>query len=126
LTEEYERLHDSQSRGVMSSVRFRCGDRPRNGSCFFRAAVGPPYARCSDLARPRLAGKATFSIQLMVAFSAIVGCQNALLPNWKSSIRLTRLTGDDYPRISRPFVTDWYYYAFSKLNRLSKEGKLCV
>jgi SAM-dependent methyltransferase len=27
---------------------------------------------------------------------------------------LLRLLGDDYPRLSRPYVTDWYYYVFSK------------
>lgn len=29
--------------------------------------------------------------------------------------RLLRVLGDDYPRISRLFVTDWYYYVFSKI-----------
>jgi ubiquinone/menaquinone biosynthesis C-methylase UbiE len=28
--------------------------------------------------------------------------------------RLQRILGDDYPRPSRPYVTDWYYYVFSK------------
>jgi SAM-dependent methyltransferase len=28
--------------------------------------------------------------------------------------RLQRTLGDDYPRISGPYVTDWYYYVFSK------------
>jgi SAM-dependent methyltransferase len=28
--------------------------------------------------------------------------------------RLLRVLGDDYPRASRPYVTDWYYYVFSK------------
>jgi ubiquinone/menaquinone biosynthesis C-methylase UbiE len=28
--------------------------------------------------------------------------------------RLLRVLGDDYPRISRRFVTDWFYYVFSK------------
>jgi ubiquinone/menaquinone biosynthesis C-methylase UbiE len=28
--------------------------------------------------------------------------------------RLLRVLGDDYPRVSRPYVTDWYYYVFSK------------
>ena len=27
--------------------------------------------------------------------------------------RLLCVLGDDYPRISRPYVTDWYYYVFS-------------
>lgn len=25
-----------------------------------------------------------------------------------------RVQGDDYPRVSHPYVTDWYYYVFSK------------
>jgi SAM-dependent methyltransferase len=28
--------------------------------------------------------------------------------------RLLRVLGDDYPRVSRRYVTDWYYYVFSK------------
>jgi ubiquinone/menaquinone biosynthesis C-methylase UbiE len=28
--------------------------------------------------------------------------------------RLLRMLGDDYPRVSRRYVTDWYYYVFSK------------
>jgi len=28
--------------------------------------------------------------------------------------RLQRVLGDDYPRTSRRYVTDWYYYVFSK------------
>jgi SAM-dependent methyltransferase len=28
--------------------------------------------------------------------------------------RLLRVLGDDYPRASRRYVTDWYYYVFSK------------
>ena len=27
---------------------------------------------------------------------------------------LLRILGDDYPQVSRPYVTDWYYYVFSK------------
>jgi len=27
---------------------------------------------------------------------------------------LLRVLGDDYPKVSRTFVTDWYYYVFSK------------
>jgi len=27
--------------------------------------------------------------------------------------RLLRVLGDDYPQVSRPYVTDWYYYVFS-------------
>jgi len=28
--------------------------------------------------------------------------------------RLLRVQGDDYPKVSRRYVTDWYYYVFSK------------
>ena len=28
--------------------------------------------------------------------------------------RLVKLMGDDYPRVSRIFLTDWYYYVFAK------------
>jgi len=28
--------------------------------------------------------------------------------------RLLRMLGDDYPRVSRLYVTDWYYYVFSR------------
>jgi len=28
--------------------------------------------------------------------------------------RCLRFTGDDYPRHSRAYVTDWYYYVFQK------------
>ena len=28
--------------------------------------------------------------------------------------RMLRMLGDDYPRVSRPYITDWYYYVFSK------------
>jgi ubiquinone/menaquinone biosynthesis C-methylase UbiE len=28
--------------------------------------------------------------------------------------QLVRFTGDDYPRPSRPYVTDWYYYVFQR------------
>jgi SAM-dependent methyltransferase len=31
--------------------------------------------------------------------------------------QLLRYTGDDYPRRSRPYVTDWYYYVFQKAER---------
>jgi SAM-dependent methyltransferase len=29
--------------------------------------------------------------------------------------RLLRVLGDDYPRVSRLYVTDWYYYVFSRV-----------
>jgi ubiquinone/menaquinone biosynthesis C-methylase UbiE len=28
--------------------------------------------------------------------------------------RLLRVLGDDYPRVSRSYITDWYYYVFSR------------
>ena len=28
--------------------------------------------------------------------------------------RMLRVQGDDFPRVSRPYMTDWYYYVFSK------------
>jgi SAM-dependent methyltransferase len=34
---------------------------------------------------------------------------------------LLRVLGDDYPRVSRPYVTDWYYYVFSRME--TTEGK---
>ena len=33
--------------------------------------------------------------------------------------------GDDFPRTSYMFVTDWYYYVFSK-SELSTSTRLCV
>jgi ubiquinone/menaquinone biosynthesis C-methylase UbiE len=30
--------------------------------------------------------------------------------------RLLRVLGDDYPQVSRRYVTDWYYYVFSRLD----------
>jgi ubiquinone/menaquinone biosynthesis C-methylase UbiE len=32
----------------------------------------------------------------------------------KVGFRSLRVLGDDYPRVSRPYITDWYYYVFSK------------
>lgn len=32
----------------------------------------------------------------------------------KFGFRLLRVLGDDYPRTSRRYVTDWYYYVFAK------------
>jgi hypothetical protein len=28
--------------------------------------------------------------------------------------RLLRVLGDDYPQVSHAYITDWYYYVFSK------------
>jgi ubiquinone/menaquinone biosynthesis C-methylase UbiE len=39
--------------------------------------------------------------------------------------QLVTVLGDDYPSKSRTFVTDWYYYVFSKINS-SANGELCV
>jgi ubiquinone/menaquinone biosynthesis C-methylase UbiE len=44
----------------------------------------------------------------------------------KFDFQLTTFMGDDYPRASQPFVTDWYYYVFLKTSRHSKDGKLCA
>jgi SAM-dependent methyltransferase len=35
--------------------------------------------------------------------------------------RLLRVLGDDYPRPSRRYVTDWYYYVFSKTGVLAEK-----
>jgi len=40
--------------------------------------------------------------------------------------QLVRVTGDDYPRVSRPFLTDWYYYVFSKNDNYSIGRKSCA
>jgi SAM-dependent methyltransferase len=40
--------------------------------------------------------------------------------------QLVRLMGDDYPRVSRPFLTDWYYYAFSKNDNHSIGRESCA
>lgn len=32
--------------------------------------------------------------------------------------RVLRVLGDDYPLLSRPYVTDWYYYVFSKVEAM--------
>jgi ubiquinone/menaquinone biosynthesis C-methylase UbiE len=40
--------------------------------------------------------------------------------------RLVRLMGDDYPRVSNPFLTDWYYYVFTKNDTQSMDRKSCA
>jgi ubiquinone/menaquinone biosynthesis C-methylase UbiE len=40
--------------------------------------------------------------------------------------QLVKLMGDDYPRVSRPFLTDWYYYVFSKIDNHSIGRKSCA
>ena len=40
--------------------------------------------------------------------------------------QLVKLMGDDYPRVSRMFLTDWYYYVFSKNDNYSIGGKSCA
>jgi SAM-dependent methyltransferase len=35
--------------------------------------------------------------------------------------RLLRVLGDDYPRASRRYVTDWYYYVFSKTEAIGEK-----
>jgi SAM-dependent methyltransferase len=42
----------------------------------------------------------------------------------QQGFQLLRFTGDDYPRQSRPYVTDWYYYVFQKAEAPS--GSRCV
>jgi len=37
-----------------------------------------------------------------------------------------QVLGDDYPRVSRPFLTDWYYYVFSKDDNYSIGRKSCA
>jgi ubiquinone/menaquinone biosynthesis C-methylase UbiE len=39
-------------------------------------------------------------------------------------LRFETLLGDDYPRRSREFTTDWYYYVFTKVE--SAAGKSCA
>jgi SAM-dependent methyltransferase len=39
--------------------------------------------------------------------------------------RPLRVLGDDYPAPSRQYVTDWYYYVFSKSN-LARDGETCA
>jgi hypothetical protein len=36
--------------------------------------------------------------------------------------RLLRVLGDDYPHVSHEFVTDWYYYVFSRSNPAANGG----
>jgi ubiquinone/menaquinone biosynthesis C-methylase UbiE len=31
------------------------------------------------------------------------------------AFRLMRVLGDDYPQVSHPYITDWYYYVFSRV-----------
>ena len=40
--------------------------------------------------------------------------------------QLVKLMGDDYPRVSRMFLTDWYYYVFSKTDNHSIGRKSCA
>jgi ubiquinone/menaquinone biosynthesis C-methylase UbiE len=40
--------------------------------------------------------------------------------------QLVRLMGDDYPRVSNPFLTDWYYYVFTKNDTQSMDRKSCA
>jgi ubiquinone/menaquinone biosynthesis C-methylase UbiE len=41
----------------------------------------------------------------------------------RMGFRFLRLAGDDYPRHSRAYVTDWYYYVFRKAE--TSESSLC-
>jgi SAM-dependent methyltransferase len=40
--------------------------------------------------------------------------------------QLVKLLGDDYPRVSRAFLTDWFYYVFSKNDNGSIGRKSCA
>jgi ubiquinone/menaquinone biosynthesis C-methylase UbiE len=40
--------------------------------------------------------------------------------------QMTAQLGDDYPRPSRTFMTDWYYYVFSKNSHESVRGEACA
>jgi SAM-dependent methyltransferase len=44
----------------------------------------------------------------------------------KLDFHLVKLMGDDYPRVSRAFLTDWFYYVFSKNNDCSMGRKSCA
>jgi SAM-dependent methyltransferase len=37
------------------------------------------------------------------------------------NFRLLGVLGDDYPRVSRPYITDWYYYVSSKVVAAEKK-----
>jgi ubiquinone/menaquinone biosynthesis C-methylase UbiE len=39
---------------------------------------------------------------------------------------LVKLMGDDYPRVSRMLLTDWFYYVFSKIDKCSIGRKSCA
>jgi SAM-dependent methyltransferase len=41
------------------------------------------------------------------------------------AFQLVNFMGDDYPRASRMFLTDWYYFVFAKNNNHSTGGKSC-
>jgi SAM-dependent methyltransferase len=40
--------------------------------------------------------------------------------------QLVRLMGDDYPRVSHAFLTDWYYFVFTKNDNQSMDRKSCA
>jgi len=40
----------------------------------------------------------------------------------KQQFRLLRVLGDDYPHVSREYVTDWYYYVFLRSNPVANGG----
>jgi ubiquinone/menaquinone biosynthesis C-methylase UbiE len=44
----------------------------------------------------------------------------------KFDFHLVRLMGDDYPRVSRMFLTDWFYYVFEKSDRHSIGRQPCA
>jgi len=40
--------------------------------------------------------------------------ENVMREAGRFGFHLLRVLGDDYPRVSHVYVTDWYYYVFSK------------
>ena len=51
--------------------------------------------------------------------------ENVELELSQFNFRLLRVLGDDYPRVSGPFVTDWYYYVFSRMDTMARR-KVCA
>ena len=38
----------------------------------------------------------------------------------RHGFRLVQMLGDDYPHVSHPYITDWYYYVFAKNDKTEK------
>jgi hypothetical protein len=43
----------------------------------------------------------------------------------KHRFKIERVLGDDYPQASGEYITDWYYYVFSKSNSAGS-GETCA